>query len=81
MYQTNNLYLNRTNDEPGWLNFGINAIILILTVEIVYLNRRNVYLNLRNVQLNTMNVRNNERSAESGKQTLEILREINKKIN
>ena len=81
MYQIDNLYLNQTNDAPGWGNFGINAIILILTIEIVFLNRRNVYLNQQNVNLNRQNVRNNERSAESGKETLEVLKQINNKIN
>jgi len=33
-----------------------------------------------NVSLNSQNVRNNEKSAKSGKETLEILKQINNKI-
>lgn len=79
MYQVN-LYQNQMNDESGWGNLGINAIILILTIEIVFLNRRNVYLNQQNVDLNRQNVENNRESAKSGKETLEILKQINGKI-
>lgn len=79
MYQIN-LYQNRTDDEPGWKNFKINTIILILTIEILFLNRKNVYLNQQNVNLNRQNVINNERSARSGKETLEVLKQINGKI-
>ena len=68
------------NDIPTWLNLGVNVIILILTVEIVRLNRLNVYLNSRNVYLNTLNVENNQASAKSGEQMLEELKQINQKI-
>lgn len=72
------------NDIPSWLNFGANIIIIILTVEIVRLNRFNVYLNSRNVHLNARNVElNAEREArqptEQHERT-ELLNEI-KQIN
>gem|GEM_PF-3210632 len=79
MYQVSQ-YPSQRNDKPGWLNFGINTFILLLTIDIVYLNIRNVQLNQMNVSLNSQNVRNNEKSAKSGKETLEILKQINNKI-
>lgn len=80
MRQINNLHQSRTNDETGWLNWGVNLVILALTVDIVFLNMRNVQLNAQNVRLNRKNVINNEKSAQSGKETLEIIKQINSKI-
>lgn len=74
MLLNNLLRTNRRDDAPGWLNFGVNIIILILTVEIVRLNRINVYLN-------SLNVMNNKASAKSGEAMLEELKQINEKIS
>lgn len=74
----------RRNDVPAWLNLGVNIIILVLTVEIVKLNRINVYLNSRNVQLNTQNVALNtqreQRQPEEHQERIDLLNEI-RKIN
>lgn len=77
MYPT---YPSRKKNDIDLFNLGINALILALTVEIVFLNRRNVMLNTRNVELNTQNVINNKASAKSGQELLETLKEINQKI-
>jgi len=62
-------------------NLLTNVTILALTVGIFFLNQWNAQLNARSVQLNTLNVINNKKSAESGRKTLEVLKEINNKIN
>lgn len=78
MYPQNPYKRSQTNSDKA--NLLVNIVILGLTIGIYRLNQYNVYLNQRNVELNSMNVISNRKSAESGKQTLEILKEINAKL-
>lgn len=75
---------NQRNPQSNYdrANLLINVAILAVTVGgLLYLNQLNVALNARNVQLNTLNVINNKKSAESGKQILEVLNEINQNFS
>lgn len=67
-------------DDIEESNLYINVTIFALTAGLLYLNRRNVALNAENVRLNRQNVINNKSSAESGRKTLEVLKEINNKL-
>lgn len=78
-YQLNRKY-PKSNDEIAvrgsigtWFGSLLTVGILVLTVEVVRLNRINVYLNAQNVM-------NNKSSAKSGESMLNELKEINKKL-
>lgn len=61
------------SSTAGWWAALLNVAILVLTVEVVRLNRINVYLN-------SQNVANNRASAKSGEAMLGELKEINKAL-
>lgn len=71
---------NQKNSGIEWSGLFIDVIILALTFEVIEINHRNVMLNAQSVKLERQNVINNRKSAESEKQALEILKEINSKI-
>ena len=75
-YQTQ----NTKPDTPSWLNFAANIIIIALTVRLVELSTRNVQLNTATLEINTKNAANNKRNSENGDRTVELLEQINNKI-
>lgn len=80
--QTHQLYRNylKSNSEIAvrssvgtWFGSLLTIGILVLTVEVVRLNRINIYLNAQNVT-------SNKASARNGEAILNELKEINKNI-